>query len=427
LKLPGWYRAAYHAILALVFLYPIALVPLLHEPDSPQLQWALFAFSPLAAITLLLLVPAARGGVAYVAKNGSPWRWPLYPWSLFVIMAGGLAVRSYSLCMSFHYVNGSRTIFAPYFLVPIGLAVSLIWLEIGIARRRQGVMLAASLVPFALAYLATTGYRYEPVYLTFLSEFRHTLVGTPLYVSGLAVVLFQMYAVLRRVPAAWDILGVSLACLSVIGPDSRDLDTLVWMRPVPLAAAGIVMGLLAWRRRHTAEALLAGTALAIGIERGCSIIWPNVDRLLIAGQLMVFVFMAAGALADNQAARFARAWACLALLAIQLAAALGYEPLAETFTPNGVPFYVGANTVVALAYGFHLRDRRFVAVAAAGFAAWLAHSGAPGYTKLRRVLVGLDQIVCGLVFFVVAAAISLKKAAIWPRTVPKSLVWLFRR
>ena len=61
---------------------------------------------------------------AYVAKNGSPWRWPLYPWSLFLIMAGGLALRCYSLCMSFHYVNGSRTIFGPYFLVPIGLAVS---------------------------------------------------------------------------------------------------------------------------------------------------------------------------------------------------------------------------------------------------------------------------------------------------------------
>lgn len=72
LRLPGWYRAAYHAILALVFLYPIALSPILSQPESPRLQWALFAFSPLAALVLLLLVPAARNGPDYVTKNGSP-------------------------------------------------------------------------------------------------------------------------------------------------------------------------------------------------------------------------------------------------------------------------------------------------------------------------------------------------------------------
>ena len=33
------------------------------------------------------LIPAARAGRAHVARNGSPWRWPLYPWSLFVVMA----------------------------------------------------------------------------------------------------------------------------------------------------------------------------------------------------------------------------------------------------------------------------------------------------------------------------------------------------
>ena len=135
------------------------------------MQWALFGFSPLAGLALLLLVPAARGGAAYVAKNGSPWRWPLYPWSLFVVIAGGVGVRCYSLCVSFHYVSGSQTIFGPYFLVPIGLAVSLIWLEIGIAARRRGVMVAASVDASCAAILATTGHRYEPIYMHFLEMF----------------------------------------------------------------------------------------------------------------------------------------------------------------------------------------------------------------------------------------------------------------
>src|SRR6185437_1566361 len=97
LRLPGWYRAAYYAILGLVFLYPVALVPLLGDPDNPALQWALFGFSPMAALAVALLIPAAHRGRAGAAKNGSPWPWPLYPWSLFVVMAGGLCVRCWSL------------------------------------------------------------------------------------------------------------------------------------------------------------------------------------------------------------------------------------------------------------------------------------------------------------------------------------------
>ena len=62
LRLPGPYRAAYYAILALMFLYPIALAPAAKAPESPGLQWALFAFSPLAGLAFLLLLPAARRG-----------------------------------------------------------------------------------------------------------------------------------------------------------------------------------------------------------------------------------------------------------------------------------------------------------------------------------------------------------------------------
>src|SRR5262249_19729663 len=42
LKLPALFRAPYHLILALFFLYPLALVPFLASPDDPALQWLLF-------------------------------------------------------------------------------------------------------------------------------------------------------------------------------------------------------------------------------------------------------------------------------------------------------------------------------------------------------------------------------------------------
>ena len=339
LRLPGWYRAAYHAILTVVFLYPIALAPFLSEPESPRLQWALFGFSPLAALALCLLVPAAKRGAAYVAKNGSPWRWPLYPWSLFFVMAGGVGVRCYSLCVSFHYVNGSRTIFGPYFLVPLGLAVSLIWLEIGIAGRRLGVMFLASVTPFLLAFLATTGHRYEPIYMNFLDTFRHTLGGTPFYLTVVAAVYFLAYAVVRRVPAAWDLLSLAFVVLAAVGPRSLDLNELVPLRPLPLAAAGLVMGSIAWRKRHSGRALFAGLLLAAAGTRAYISIWSSAEWIVIGLQFLVVAWMTVGAAFGDEVGRFARFWSCLGLLMLGLGTAVRFPLIVDSLPAMVVSWY----------------------------------------------------------------------------------------
>ncbi len=218
LRLPGWYRASYYLILALIFVYPILLISVASDPDSPRLQWALFGFSALAGLVLTCLVPAAHGGRTYVAENGSPWRWPLFPWSLFLIMAGGLAVRSYSLCVSFHYVGGTRTIFAPYFLVPIGLAVSLVWLEIGIVSERRGVMFLASALPLVLVGVAMNGHRFEPVYERFLGMFMDRLGGSPAFLTLIAAALVQSYAAIRKAPGSCELLCAIVVGLAMVGP-----------------------------------------------------------------------------------------------------------------------------------------------------------------------------------------------------------------
>ena len=88
LRFPIGFRVPYHLMLALVLPAPgRQRLRCYGHPDDPALMWALFAFPALAGAIALTLIPAARRGAAYVAKNGSPWRWPLYPWSLFVLMS----------------------------------------------------------------------------------------------------------------------------------------------------------------------------------------------------------------------------------------------------------------------------------------------------------------------------------------------------
>ncbi len=424
LRLAGWYRAAYYAILALVFLYPIALAPVLGEPESPRLQWALFSFSPLAGLVLLLLVPAARGGAGYVAKNGSPWRWPLYPWSLFFVMAGGICVRCYSLCVSFHFVGGSRTIYAPYFLVPIGLAIALIWLEIGIAARRRGVMIVASMLPLALAFMATTGFRYEPVYLHFLDLFRATLGGSPAFLALAAAAAFHAYAAARKVPLAWELLAVDLIGLAVVGPETFALHESLGMRPLPLAAAGLLLGIVARRGQHSGRAVAAAGLLVAAITHGFAEHWPTADSTLIALQLITLSLMAIGAMFDDWVGQLAQTCAWTALLGLGVAAAV-HVPALDNALPGKLvawsPLFV---IVVVMAYGVLVRDRRCLPIAAASLALWLSCSGLHSYQQLRRILSGLDQIACGLLFFVIAAAISFRKAGLWPRPGGAITYWI---
>ena len=151
LGLPALFRVPYYLILTLFFLYPAALVSLLGDPASPALQWALFGFSPLAGLVFLSLLPATRRGPQYVSKNGSPWRFPLYPWALFGLLAMAVCGRAFYLCISLHFVERtsqhfverSHSIFGPYFLVPFLFALDVLLLELGIVARNRTVLRTA--------------------------------------------------------------------------------------------------------------------------------------------------------------------------------------------------------------------------------------------------------------------------------------------
>ena len=81
LELPSLFRAPYYFILTLFFVYPVALTPLVDRPQSEGLSWALFGFSPAAALVFLTLLPAIRHG-----RDCTRW--------LVIVAAGGTNVGS---------------------------------------------------------------------------------------------------------------------------------------------------------------------------------------------------------------------------------------------------------------------------------------------------------------------------------------------
>ncbi len=424
LRLPSGFRLPYYLILGLFFLYPLTLAPWLARPHSEELMWGLFGFAPVAGLVFLTLLPAIRRGPDYVADNGSPWPWPLYPWSLFVMLALAVPARALLLCYSMHLVAGAnleRLIFAPYFLVPFGFALAALLLEIGLELRRRGktpedksVLEIALLAPIALVALAWVRRPDDPLYVEFSEVFTARLGADPFFMTLLAAAGFYAYAALRRVHYAADALALCVAALAFVERDTS-LTGEPGSQPVFLLAAGlfeIVTGV--WRRSSSrfmlgALGLVVAVHLALDLEEG----FAPMQRA-ITFHLVCLLALAVGVFFDDSFAAALRALAALALFNAALIVVFAGEALAHPALLQvpawALHVYPLAIALVLGVYGLLTRHQGPVIAGAFLLLAWLLVALWHGYLALRRIVAGLDYLSVGLALLGVALGVSFAKA-----------------
>jgi hypothetical protein len=158
IRLPARYRVPYYLLLILLFCYPIRLGQLSVSGQDARMPAAVFLFPVLAGLAILTLLPAARNDDRRGPPNGTPWKWPCYPWSLLVVLFAATALRSYSLGMSFESGHGTESSFRSYFFLPLLLAGAVLLLELAITAgnaKAQSIVLA---MPAALVWLALPGH-----------------------------------------------------------------------------------------------------------------------------------------------------------------------------------------------------------------------------------------------------------------------------
>lgn len=417
LSLPWLFRGPYYALLAVFFLYPAALSPIVRSPNDPALMWALFGFSPVAAAVFLALVPAARRGRAYLAKNGSPWRWPLYPWTLFGMLAGCAAARSYYLCLSIHYLDMpghyrslSSSIFGPYFLVPLGLAMCVLMLEIGLAARKRSLQRLALVLPLGILLMALVGHRAEAVYQHFLSMVVSGMGGSPLYLSLIGVAVFYAVAALRGIPLGTRGLSLCLGALAVVGPGTITLGGLVAPRAWPILAVAAVQACSALARGGSARWFWAAVWLILGAAIGLAD--SSLDRGVILAHGLLGTALVLGAVCDDDFARLLRGAGMGLLVMLALGAMVAAERGSFDVAPEILWAYPLALGAIAWIYGSVLKVRGYMAAAAADLAVWILALGWQAYGSLRPFIAGLSQLAWGLACFVLAALISFAKAGI---------------
>ena len=86
----------------------------------------------------------------------APWGWPLYPWSLFLLMLVGIGLRSYLFCVSFYPGHQSVDPFGLYFLWPVLLAGAVLMLEMSRVEDQPVLRWVAFGLPLLMLVLSST-------------------------------------------------------------------------------------------------------------------------------------------------------------------------------------------------------------------------------------------------------------------------------
>lgn len=250
------YRLPLYAFLVLFFIWPAALLREVTGASALQNRWLIAAFPWLSGLVTLTLIPAIRKGSAAVADNGTPWNWPLIPWTPFVFIALAVCFRSYSLTMSFDVLQSSGhywdTAFGPYQLIPFLLAVYVILLEISITERlpklQHGVLLTAPLL-LLIAHPWLVPWSRLPGYAEFTVTFTREL-ASPVFLTVLGLALLYSWAWFRRVPYSKAGVSTMVLLATFLGPRSfaypgwrLNPNEFLWWPVLAMATVQIISGL----------------------------------------------------------------------------------------------------------------------------------------------------------------------------------------
>jgi hypothetical protein len=417
IRLPLFFRGPYHLLLALLFLYPPLIVGGLRT-ETVSAIWRIWAFSPIASLFLLTLLPAIRRGPEYVRDNGTPWRWPWFPWGLFGFLGLCLGLRSYALTLSFdsvltqglHEAMRLESAFSPFFVAPLVLACGVLLLEAGLVARNRRVQRLALFVPLLTWLLACSNPNPSVPAADFLSRFTEQL-GAPLWLAVWAGLMFFAYAMFRGVKeASWG-MAAALLLEGAMGPRTLDWASLRW-QAWPLWILALLMGIEGIRHRRARELLLAGAAaiLASRFDWLGDSHWIYRDALPL--QLMSIWLVILGATFDDAWGQRLKSIGLGCLIAGCVAAVFW-----PTELPAGLPWwtrisYLGVLVAGTLICAYLTGSRSYFF---AGVGMLVVSSGRALHVfaiELQRIARwdGAGFFVLGLVWLVVAVLISSTKA-----------------
>lgn len=241
LRLPGEFKKPFYLLLLAFFGMPVLL--------SSRLSWIescgdlnVLLFPVVSSLVLLGLLPAIRRGRELGNNNGSPWIWPYYPWSLFVILFVAILFRSSALAVSFGPMADNSLFLSPLFYLPLVLVLLVLLLEMAFAEGLEGMK---SGVLFCSPVLLLMGWGAEALqFQSALLEGISTGIAKPIVISAWCLIGFLGYCFQRGLVSCRLAASVSIAFASFSTSQSPVIESLPlvsgWTLPI-IAAIPMVI------------------------------------------------------------------------------------------------------------------------------------------------------------------------------------------
>ncbi len=412
IRFPAPFRTPYYLILGLFFFYPLCLSPKLTEASVAAITWRIYLFPAFAGLAFLTLIPALRRGAAFVAKNGTPWPWPWFPWTAFGFLAFAVGVRSYVLSQSFN-IMGLENGFGAYYLVPFLFALLLLLLELSIVQRWKGLqVLLLGLAPLLLVLSIPMGDNY--VYRRFLDMLQQS-AGSPVWLSLMGLAAFYGYCWSRRLVGAELGMVAMLALMTVVDRQAVGLETLGSLKWWPLATIGGLQLVLAASGRGSLRCAASCLCLV-----GASAIALRDTQFMAFGGVFPFHLLLACVLVigwiyrDRFAAFLRKAGIALTAFAVTVTiASIWFVEIPELARLG----YLLAMTIVAAIYWWLVTEKWWLYAALANAGATIFVGLWVSYEVLESQLGSdsLTPLALGAASFVIATAISAIKGGLVKR------------
>ena len=416
LSVSARFRAATYGQLGLLFVYPVVLGSLSLNGQDERMALGVIVFPALAGVSLLGALPAAMRGDRDQAFCPPGWKWPIYPFAAFFIIAAGLALRSWGLTYSFELALGMDSGFARYQLIPILAAVIVVGLELMRHTRRSSMNYLVVLTPALLLPMAFPLEALTDPQLASLGRFRE-FCGSPIQLAVVlaSVIYVRWYAAGYR-SATWG-LFVMVGCASIIDRHTVDWSTLAAIQQLPL---GVLIFGLAARSTWTGRAgpMVASHLLAIGDVlhlANHAYLDAHIGYVALHAALITLLTVPLGY--QGRLAQWVRHYGTHTAAGVAVLAGTIY-PLLFSRLPGVV--HLG---LIGILFGIAsvrwLIERRLDQVDHAAIcllsAAFRSFVEALAYYRKAGELVGRDWLVAGVVLLMVALTISLAKGGIRDR------------
>lgn len=232
------YRSPLYAMLALSYFFPYIFT--MKENYWPTLddRFIILLFPFAVSLSILSLIPSIRQTKRYASKNGTPWRWPLYPYSIFVLLIVGLIGRTVLLTLSFDASIASGML-GTWMFVPILFALLWIIFEVGAAEEIQGIQIFALGTLPASLLLATAWPAFSN---TDFYDLIQREIGSPVWLTLLVLIAIYSIAWFDNVKTSGHFLIFAICLAAILQPNGEiasNLDSVQVWPCMTLAVAAI--------------------------------------------------------------------------------------------------------------------------------------------------------------------------------------------